>query len=280
MEAFQKIAAQALSVALDRPVSVTEMETPPDPTLGDLAFPCFKMSKELRKAPPAISAEVAAKLNEKPELLEGLSAKAVGPYVNFTVPASLLLKEVLTPIANSGAELEYGRVAKDSRETWVVEYSSPNVAKPFMIYHFRPTGLGACIERVGRFRGYKMISINHLGDWGTQFGKLFVAHELYGAELPAEPEIDDLVKIYVKLHEAIEKDVQLLSSVVKLDDQGQRTFSGLFRNKHKVLSQKDLSDERKAVLAESIDAKIKATLTPAQNELLAKRPEVVKQLIH
>ncbi len=209
MEAFQKIAAQALSAALERDVSVTEMETPPDPTMGDLAFPCFKLSKELRKAPPAISQEVAAKLNEKPELLGGLSARAVGPYVNFTVPANLLLDQVLSPIANSGDELQFGRVAKDSRETWVVEYSSPNVAKPFMIYHFRPTGLGACIERVGRYRGYKMISINHLGDWGTQFGKLFVAHELFGADLPADPQIDDLVKIYVKLHEAIEKDATI-----------------------------------------------------------------------
>ncbi|RZJ76241.1 MAG: hypothetical protein EOO45_02970 [Flavobacterium sp.] len=82
------------------------------------------------------------------------------------------------------------------------------------------------------------------------------------------------------MNEAIDKDVQLLSSVVKLDDQGVRTFTGLFRNKHKVLSQKDLSDERKTVLAESIDAKIKATLTPEQNVMLSKKPDVLKQLTH
>lgn len=199
----------ALGTVLDKPVTVTDLETPPDPKMGDFGFPCFKLAKQFKKGPPQVAQDIAKKLAEQSTVLEGITAQAVGPYVNFSVPQSQVLSTLLKDFLEGSGNGNYGKLKPDTRGTWVMEYSSPNVAKPFMIYHFRGTGLGACLDRVGRYRGFKMISINHLGDWGTQFGKLFVAHELYGNELPAEPGINDLVKIYVKLHEAIEKDSSL-----------------------------------------------------------------------
>jgi arginyl-tRNA synthetase len=219
MERFARQAADALSKALPpfsdpavgaRVVKASDLEVPPDPKMGDFAFPCFRLAKEFRKSPNDAAKEIVSLLTEKKAVPPSLSVAAVGPYVNFTVAPKDATGALLGDILAGEGNGTYGSVSSEKpRGTWLMEYSSPNVAKPFMIYHFRGTGLGACLDRVGRYRGYKMVSINHLGDWGTQFGKLYVAHELYGKELPAEPGIADLVKIYVKLHEAIEKDPTL-----------------------------------------------------------------------
>ncbi len=208
MERFARQAADALSQVLARPVAASELEIPPDTKLGDFAFPCFRLAKEMKKSPPDAAKEIVSQLTAKNSVPVTLSVAPVGPYVNFTARKSDALHGLLGDILRGEGNGEYGRFqpadGNASRGKWVLEFSSPNVAKPFMIYHFRGTGLGACLDRVGRFRGYEMISINHLGDWGTQFGKLYVAFELYGSELPTEPKIADLVKIYVKLHEAID----------------------------------------------------------------------------
>jgi arginyl-tRNA synthetase len=217
MERFARQAADALNKALPPAaesgaptVSAADLGVPPDTKMGDFAFPCFRLAKELRKSPNDAAKEVVKLLTETNAVPPSLSVAAVGPYVNFTVGAKDAAAALLGDILAGEGNGTYGSVTgAKPRGTWLMEFSSPNVAKPFMIYHFRGTGLGACLDRVGRYRGYKMVSINHLGDWGTQFGKLYVAHELYGSELPAEPGIADLVKIYVKLHEAIEKDATL-----------------------------------------------------------------------
>lgn len=172
------------------------------------------------KAPKDASVEIVRLLTEKGALPKSLSVVAVGPYVNFTVAPSEASHALLGDILKGDANGDYGRFAGESRGTWIIEFSSPNVAKPFMIYHFRPTGLGACLDRVGRFRGYRMVSINHLGDWGTQFGKLYVAMKMFGDELPPEPGIQDLVAIYVKFHAAIETDSSL-------EDAGRAAFKRL-----------------------------------------------------
>jgi len=204
MERFARQAADALSQVLPSPVAASQIEVPPDTKLGDFAFPCFRLAKDLGKSPKDASIEIVRLLTEKGAVPKTLSVAAVGPYVNFTVAARDATAALLSDILKGDGNGEYGRLPPATRATWVIEFSSPNVAKPFMIYHFRPTGLGACLDRVGRYRGYKMISINHLGDWGTQFGKLYVAMKLYGADLPKDPGISDLVAIYVKLHAAIE----------------------------------------------------------------------------
>lgn len=185
-----------------QPFKIEDLESPKDASMGDIAYPCFRLSKSLKKAPQALAAEIAESCHTF--LPAGLSVKAAGPYVNFTVSKEALYQEIFPQILTPTLTLT--EKPKNSREKWVIEFSSPNVAKPFMIYHFRPTGLGASLYRIGKKRGYEMISINHLGDWGTQFGKLYVAFQLYGSTLPEQPGIKDLVSIYVKLHEDIEKD--------------------------------------------------------------------------
>ncbi len=213
MERFARQAADALSQVLAHPVTYQDLEVPPDSSLGDFAFPCFRLAKEMKKSPNDAAKEIVNQLTAKNAVPSTLSVAAVGPYVNFTADSGEALRGLLTDITRGDGNGSYGKIdlptGGKGRGTWVLEFGSPNVAKPFMIYHFRGTGLGACLDRVGRYRGFNMVSINHLGDWGTQFGKLYVAFEMYGSELPAEPKIADLVQIYVKLHAAIETDKSL-----------------------------------------------------------------------
>ena len=204
MERFAKLAVKALNQVLEKPIETTDLEIPPDPKLGDFAFPCFRLAKEFRKGPPQVALQIVADLKAKNAVPPGLEVTAAGPYVNFMAPSNEALRALLGDILVGEGLGHYASLLKDSRGTWVIEYSSPNVAKPFQIYHFRPTGLGAALDRIGRYRGFKVVSINHLGDWGTQYGKLSVAFKMFGAELPADPGISDLVAIYVKFHTAAE----------------------------------------------------------------------------
>src|SRR6185437_4520178 len=143
----------------------------------------------LRKAPPQIAKDIFEQLQKITQNTK-LEISTAGPYVNFKVPAEAALSALLQDILTGSGAGRYGSLPAKSRPTWVLEYSSPNVAKPFQIYHLRGTALGAALDRVGTFRGYNVISINHLGDWGTQYGKLSVAFRMYGSELPAEPTIE------------------------------------------------------------------------------------------
>lgn len=224
MERFARQAADALSRVLAHPVTYQDLEVPPDQALGDFAFPCFRLAKEMKKSPNDAAKEIVSQLAAAKAVPPSLSVAAVGPYVNFTAGTQDALGGLLGDILKGEGNGTYGKIdlkpGDKGRGTWVLEFSSPNVAKPFMIYHFRPTGLGACLDRVGRYRGFNMVSINHLGDWGTQFGKLYVAFQLYGSELPADPKIADLVKIYVKFHEAVEHDKTL-------DDRAREAFKKL-----------------------------------------------------
>lgn len=211
MERYAHLAAQALNSILSQPLKATDLEIPQDPNLGDFALPCFKLAKILKKAPPLLATELATTLIQKNALPPQITAQAAGPYLNFKVNptelSSTLLKEILT-----GSEMgSYGKLPEKSRGTWVLEYSSPNIAKVFNIYHLRPTALGAALDRIGRFRGFNMVSINHLGDWGTQYGKLAVAFGMYKDTLPPAEKltVKDLVQIYVRFHEASEQDSTL-----------------------------------------------------------------------
>jgi len=208
MERFAQLAAQAMNQVLESPIEAHDLETPPDPKLGDFGFPCFKLAKLFRKSPPQVAQRLVAELTAKNAVPKTLSAQAVGPYVNFTVAPEEVLKSILEDIlkTDSHSKTMYGSLPKDSRGTWVLEYSSPNVAKPMNIYHLRPTALGAALERVGKYRGFKVISINHLGDWGKQYGMLSVAFKRHGGEIPAQPTIQDLVQLYVRINQEAEKD--------------------------------------------------------------------------
>lgn len=178
------------------------IETPPSDDLGDLAFPCFSLAKSLKKAPAAIAGELKGRI-EPDEFLERIETK--GPYINFFIDKKRLIASVIAEIA--GAEENYGGSNEGSGKTIVIEYSSPNIAKPFGIGHLRSTVIGAALKRIYSHLGYSVQGINHLGDWGTQFGKLIYAFKQWGdeARLKENP-IEHLYEIYVKIHQWEEED--------------------------------------------------------------------------
>ena len=183
---------------------VSLLEYPPDSAMGDLAFPCFRLSRVLRMAPPKIAADLAAAIADE----TFSKVEAAGGYLNFTLNSVALAARLLTDIRTAGDN--YGSPAIGEGRTVVLDYSSPNVAKPFHIGHLGTTVIGHSLKLLHEFAGYRCIGINHLGDWGTQFGKLIVAYRKWGdrAEIEAK-EIDELVRLYVKFHAEAENDPTL-----------------------------------------------------------------------
>ncbi len=179
-------------------------EYPPDSSLGDIAFPCFKLSRILRKAPPVIAQEISASF--KLELVS--KVEAVNGYLNIFVSNDYLIKNVLLRIEEEGEQ--YGSDGSGKGKVAVFDYSSPNVAKPFHIGHLGTTIIGHSLKMLHKFQGYDCVGINYLGDWGTQFGKLIVAYNLWGDKAKIEEGgVDELVALYVKFHEEAENDDSL-----------------------------------------------------------------------
>ncbi|MGI6167299.1 MAG: arginine--tRNA ligase [Eubacteriales bacterium] len=184
------------------------LEYPPDATKGDLALPCFKLSRTLRRPPVQIASTLAGALKAGEPGSPVASVEAVNGYLNFRISDDYLANRVLPEILEKREK--YGAPQGYEGMTIVLDYSSPNVAKPFHIGHLGTTVIGHSIRRLFEFAGCKCISINHLGDWGTQFGKMIVAFRLWGSrEEIEEKEIDGLVALYVKFHEEAEKDPRL-----------------------------------------------------------------------
>ncbi len=190
---------------LDHKVVSDAVETPPDEKLGDLAFPCFPLAKVMRKAPPLIAQELASKLSAD-ELIDKVDA--VGGYLNFFYNRSAFITDTISAVLESGDK--WGYSDEGNGKTVLVEYSSPNIAKPFHIGHLFSTAIGNSLARIYKFLGYDVQSLNHLGDWGTQFGKLISAYKRWGdPEVIEKDPINELLKIYVKFHEEAEKDPSL-----------------------------------------------------------------------
>ena len=180
------------------------LEFPPDPAMGDLALPCFKLSRSLHASPVAIADALAPKMAGG----EIARAEAVKGYLNFFVDGAAFSARVLSEIAEKGDK--YGSPECGEGKTVVLDYSSPNVAKPFHIGHLGTTVIGHSLKLLHEFAGYKCVGINHLGDWGTQFGKLIVAYRKWGSREAVEKgEIDELVKLYVRFHAEAESDPSL-----------------------------------------------------------------------
>lgn len=184
------------------------LEIPSDPRMGDLALPCFKLAAQLRKSPVAIaeSIEAACKQDLFPEIEQ---IEAVKGYVNirleFAYRASLLFQAILEQGERYGSSLQ------GEGKTVVLDYSSPNIAKPFSVGHLRSTVIGHAVANLLTFQGYECVRVNHLGDWGTQFGKLIVAYRLWGNEvdLDGESPIKALLELYVRFHKVAEEDPSL-----------------------------------------------------------------------
>ena len=191
--------------SLERDVIANSVETPPDEKLGDLAFPCFPLAKVMRKAPPVIATELAKEL-EADELIEKVDA--VGGYLNFFYNRSLFIQNTVKKARQAGDK--WGSSDMGCGKTVLVEYSSPNIAKPFHIGHLFSTAVGNSLARIYKFLGYDVQSLNHLGDWGTQFGKLISAYKRWGdASVIEKDPINELLKIYVKFHEEAEAHPEL-----------------------------------------------------------------------
>ena len=181
------------------------VEVPPDEKLGDYAFPCFVLSKKLKKAPGKIAEELAQKLKAT-ELIEEIYS--IGPYINFKVNKTKLAEFVLTEIFDNGES--YGPDEIGKGKTILIDFSSPNIAKPFGIGHLRTTMIGNALYHIYKKLGFNVIRINHLGDWGTQFGKVILAYKMWGDEQEfLKDPIATLYDLYVRFHKEEEKDPKL-----------------------------------------------------------------------
>lgn len=177
------------------------IEIPSNPEMGDFAFPCFKLAKIYRKAPNMIASEIGEKIGSTDYFSD---IKVVGAYINFYVNKVKYVEGVMSD-KRLNEKLDIG-----NGKTIVLDYSSPNIAKPFHIGHLRTTIIGNALYNIHEHLGYKCVGINHLGDWGTQFGKLIVAYKLWGSKEKIEENgIDELTKIYVKFHEEAENRPEL-----------------------------------------------------------------------
>ena len=195
---------EAVAAALKGCVELPEeelfalLETPKNPSMGDIAFPCFKLSKLLRKAPNAIAAE----LKEKIVLPAGIErAEAVGPYLNFFIEKGQQAQTVLTKVLDAGKA--YGGSDEGKGRHVVLDYSSINIAKPFGFHHLPSTAIGNALYRIYRHLGYDPVGVNHLGDWGTQFGKMIVAYKKWSEKPVDQYGIRELVDLYVRYHKEI-----------------------------------------------------------------------------
>ncbi len=177
----------------------------PNSDMGDFAFPCFKLAKTMKKAPNIIASELAEKI-EKKDFISNI--QVVNAYINFYVNKSTYIEKVLNKVLCEKENFGDNIIGKG--KTIVIDYSSPNIAKPFHIGHLRSTVIGNSLYKIFKKLGYNVVGINHLGDWGTQFGKLIVAYKKWGnKELVEKDDIKELSKIYVKFHEESEKDPSL-----------------------------------------------------------------------
>ena len=198
-----KLIAKSADMEIDEVLGM--IEVPANKEMGDYAFPCFKLAKKFRKAPNLIAADICGKLEGSDSFTK---IECVAAYINFFTDKSSYAKTVIESVNNAGAK--YGESSEGEGKTIVIDYSSPNIAKPFHVGHLRSTVIGSALYNIFEKLGYKCVGINHLGDWGTQFGKLIEAYKLWGSkEAVEEKGISELTRIYVKFHEEAEKDDSL-----------------------------------------------------------------------
>ena len=204
---MKKQIAELLSSKIDE-LSAEEiaglLEVPPKQDMGDFAFPCFRLAKIYHKAPPLIASDIAASIGEQPFLSQ---IKTAGGYINFFVNRQEYAKQIISEFRAADS---FGASETGKGKTICIDYSSPNVAKNFHIGHLRTTIIGNSLYKIFSKLGYKVVRINHLGDWGTQFGKLIVAYKRWGSKEEVEEKgIQELMDIYVKFHQEAEKDPAL-----------------------------------------------------------------------
>lgn len=183
------------------------MEIPPEEKMGDLALPCFAMAKKMHKNPMQIAKELAEKLNDQTEELGIEKVESVGAYCNIHLKRDLFVKKCFESLQKE----KYGVSQIGAGKTVCMDYSSPNIAKNFHVGHLRTTVIGNSLYKIYQKLGYNVVRINHLGDWGTQFGKLIVAYKLWSSEEQVkEKGIEELLRIYVKFNDESENNESLI----------------------------------------------------------------------
>lgn len=185
------------------------IEKPKDTTNGDYAFPCFRLAKQLKKAPQIIAEDIKEKIEsdiEKSKEIE--KVEIAGGYLNFYINKNLITEEVLKEISKSD---EYGKSDIGKGKNIVIDYSSPNIAKPFHIGHLRTTLIGNSLYKIYKYLGYNTIGVNHLGDYGTQFGKMIEAYKMWGNEYNLEEEpINKMMDMYVRINGLCKENEEIL----------------------------------------------------------------------
>ena len=230
---FKSMIAEEIVSALDiafgnAPLSADEiaglLELPPDSAMGDYAFPCFKLARSLRKAPPMIAGELVKVINA-----DFLShTEAVGGYLNFFIDKALYASTIIGQVLKEGEK--YGSSDMGAGKTICIDYSSINIAKRFHIGHLSTTALGNALYKIYSFLGYKCVGINHLGDWGTQFGKMIAAYKHWGSrEMIEQGGVQALSDLYVRFHAEAEKDPSL-------DDEGRAWFKKIEQGDEEAVS--------------------------------------------
>ena len=200
---------------LDQETILNLLEQPKSSDLGDIAFPAFSLAKIERKAPQAIATDIAEKIDAS----HFEKVVATGPYVNFFLDKSQISDQVIKSVIEAGAD--YGQQDEGHGGNITIDLSSPNIAKPFSVGHLRSTVIGDALSNIFRKMGYNTIKINHLGDWGKQFGLLMVAYKKWGSKEAVEANpIDELLKLYVRINAEIENDPAL-------DEEGRLWFKKL-----------------------------------------------------
>lgn len=210
---FKQIIAKQISkvTQIDEKELETYIETPKDTKNGDYSFPCFRLAKELKKAPPVIANEIKENIEKEIENINEIEkVEVIGGYLNFFINKNILAQEVLEEVSKTQ---EYGKSEIGKEKNIVIDYSAPNIAKPFHIGHLRSTVIGGALYNIYKYLGYNVTGVNHLGDYGTQFGKLIEGYKLWGEEYNIEEDpINELTKIYIRINEACKEDEQILEN--------------------------------------------------------------------
>ena len=205
---FKQTIAKAIAevVNIDEKELESYIEIPKDTNNGDYAFPCFRLAKELKKAPPMIANDIKEKIQIDETIVEKI--EVVGGYLNFYIQQEQMVEEVLKEI---DVQEEYGKSEIGKGKNIVIDYSAPNIAKPFHIGHLRSTVIGGALYNIYKYLGYHTIGVNHLGDYGTQFGKLIEGYKLWGKEYNIEEDpINELTKIYIRINQVCKEDEKVL----------------------------------------------------------------------
>ena len=214
---YKKIVATRLKENIDLDLDKIEslIEIPPKSDMGDVAFPCFQLAKVMKKAPNMIAKDIADVINK-----DGFEkVESLGPYINFFMDKVKFSESIVNEILSE--KDSYGSSKIGDGKRYLVEYSSPNIAKPFHVGHLFTTAIGNALYKMLKFEGYDTVRINHLGDWGTQFGKLISSYKRWGNEEAIEKSpITELLRIYVKFHDEAEKNPSL-------EDEGRMYFKKL-----------------------------------------------------